>query len=93
MEKQDQIFCQSCGMPLCSEEVYGTNADGGQTTEYCVYCFKDGAFTMDATMEEMIEHNLKYLDEFNGAGGTNFTPDQAREEMRKFFPHLKRWQA
>ena len=91
MEKQNQIVCQSCGMPLCGEEVYGTNADGSKNAEYCVYCFKDGAFTSDETMEAMIEHNLKYLDEFNGVGGTNFTPDEAREEMRKFFPQLKRW--
>jgi hypothetical protein len=79
-------------MPLCGEEVYGTNADGSKTTDYCVYCFKDGTFTGNDTMEEMIEHNLKYLDEFNGVGGTKFTPEEAREEMRKFFPTLKRWQ-
>jgi hypothetical protein len=93
MEKQDQIICQSCGMPLCDAEVYGTNADGSKTPDYCLYCFKDGGFTSDVTMDEMIEHCLQYLDEFNGVGGTTFTPDEARREMRKFFPHLKRWQA
>ena len=80
-------------MPLCNEEVYGTNADGSKTEEYCIWCFKNGGYVQNLTMDEAIEQNLKFLDEFNGAGGTNFTPEQAREEMRKFFPQLKRWQA
>lgn len=92
MEKQDQIFCQSCGMPLTAE-YFGTNADGSANHEYCSYCFKDGAFTSDETMDEMIEHNLDYLAEFNKDSGRQLTKDEAREEMRKFFPHLKRWQA
>ncbi len=92
MKKENRIVCQSCGMPL-TEEYFGTNADGSKNAEYCIYCFKDGAFTSDVTMDEMIEHNLKYLDEFNGVGGTNFTPDEARAEMRKFFPQLKRWKS
>jgi hypothetical protein len=93
MENQNQPVCQSCGMPLTEAEHFGTNADGTKNGEYCVYCFKEGAFTSDETMEQMIEHNLQYLDEFNAVGGTKFTPETAREEMRKFFPQLKRWQA
>ena len=92
MENQEQIFCQSCGMPL-SDEYFGTNADGSANHEYCTYCFKDGAFTSDETMEQMIEHNLEYLEEFNKDSDTKFTKEQAREEMRKYFPTLKRWQA
>jgi len=92
MEHQDQSICQSCGMPMSGDELHGTNADGTKNDEYCVYCYKDGRFEQNLTMEQMIEQNLKYLDEFNGVGGTKLTPDQAREEMRKFFPQLKRWQ-
>ncbi len=77
-------------MPL-SEQFLGTNADGTKTQEYCIYCFKDGAFTQDVTMDQMIEHCLKYLDQFNAVGGTQLTPETAREQMRQFFPHLKRW--
>lgn len=77
-------------MPL-TEEVSGTNADGSNNGEYCMWCFKDGAFAADMTMDEMIGHCLKYLDEFNAAGGTNYTKESAREEMQKFFPQLKRW--
>ncbi|MBR6920026.1 MAG: zinc ribbon domain-containing protein, partial [Bacteroidales bacterium] len=50
----EQKFCQSCGMPL-TEEMLGTNADGSKNGDYCSYCYKDGAFTNDCTMDEMIE--------------------------------------
>lgn len=92
MENREQVFCQSCGMPL-TEEYFSANADGSVNTEYCSYCFKDGAFASDGTMEEMIEHCLEYLDEFNKDSGEKFTKEQAREEMLKYFPTLKRWKA
>ena len=43
-------FCQSCGMPL-TPEILGTNADGSKNEEYCIYCYKDGAFTGDFNMD------------------------------------------
>lgn len=83
-------ICQSCGMKM-QEEDHGRNADGSKSGDYCKYCFPDGKFGKDETMEEMIESNLDFLAEFNQSNGTNFTADQAREEMKKFFPTLKRW--
>lgn len=89
MEKD--LFCQSCGMPL-TDESFSTNADGSVNKEFCTYCFSKGAYTSDVTMDEMIEHCLEYIDEFNKDSGQQFTKEQAREEMRKYFPMLKRWQ-
>ena len=91
MENQEKTFCQSCGMPL-TEEYLGTNTDGSNTTEYCLYCFKEGAFTNDVTMDEMIEQNLEYLEEFNKDSEHKYTREEARKEMQKYFPTLKRWQ-
>ena len=48
-------LCQSCGMPLSSAEVLGTNADGSLNEEYCTYCYQHGNFAQDCTMDEMIE--------------------------------------
>ncbi|MCC8145735.1 MAG: zinc ribbon domain-containing protein [Bacteroidales bacterium] len=90
MEKKDQIICQSCAMPL-TEEFFGTNRDGSVNKEYCTYCYKDGSFTENKTMEEIIEHNLEYLDEFNKDTGTSMSKEEAREQMRLYFPTLKRW--
>jgi len=83
-------FCQSCGMPL-SDELLGTNADGSKNSDYCIYCYKDGQFTIDCTMEEMIEHCAQFTDEINKQSGQNLTLEQAKDGMRKFFPYLKRW--
>ena len=60
----EQRFCQSCGMPL-TEELLGTNADGTRNEDYCIYCYKDGKFLQDCTMDEMIEHCAQFVGEVN----------------------------
>lgn len=86
----ENTICQSCGMKM-SSDVYGKNADGSTNTEYCKYCYPNGSFSRDETMEEMVESNLNFLDEMNAESGRNLTPDEARAEMMKFLPTLKRW--
>lgn len=83
-------FCQSCGMPL-SDELLGTNADGSRNEDYCIYCYKNGKFTQDFNMSQMIEFCAQFNDQINEASGRDLTPEQAKEQMRLFFPHLKRW--
>lgn len=85
------IYCQSCGMPLESDEVKGTNADKSLNQDYCCYCFQDGKFTQDCTMDEMIEHCAQFVDEFNKEAGKKMTREEAIISMKEFFPHLKRW--
>lgn len=84
-------ICQSCGMPMQKESDFGTNKDNTLNDEYCTYCYQNGSFVMDYSMEEMIEHNLKFIDEFNKDSNMNFNEENAKKEMLKFFPTLKRW--
>ena len=84
-------FCQSCGMPL-TEENLGTNADGSKNEEYCMYCYKDGVFTNDCTMEEMIEVCAQFVDEVNKNVPEPMTKEQYKQMMQQYFPTLKRWQ-
>ncbi len=86
----EQKFCQSCGMPL-TDDTKGTNTDGSSNEDYCTYCYKDGKFTQDMTMEQMIDLCARFTDEINRQSGQNLTPEQAKEMMRQFFPQLKRW--
>lgn len=83
--------CQSCGMPLNAPEQFGTNKDQSANSDYCVYCFKDGSFTRNCSMDEMIEINLQYLDEFNKDSEHKYTVEEARAQMKLYFPTLKRW--
>lgn len=84
----EEKYCQSCGMPMgTTDEMYGTEKDGGKSADYCKYCYENGAFTFHGSMEEMIEICVPPMVE-NSPG---MTPDTARDMMRKFFPMLKRW--
>ena len=47
-------YCQSCGMILTSEDC-GTDAAGTATNHYCKWCYDQGKYTYDTTMEAMIE--------------------------------------
>lgn len=83
-------FCQSCGMPL-TDEILGTNADGSKSEDYCIYCYKDGAFTGDFTMEQMVEYCSMFVEEYNKNTNQHLTCCEYKEVLRKFYPTLKRW--
>lgn len=78
-------ICQSCGMAMHQSD-YGKNADGSSSTEYCRYCYPNGSFSKNETMEEMIESCVPFYvgEEFNTAA-------EAREYLTKLYPTLKRW--
>lgn len=86
----NQKFCQSCGMPL-TNDLLGTDVDGGKNNDYCMFCFKNGAFTMDYTMDEMIDHCAQFIDEVNKHMPQPMTKEEYKQMMREFFPKLKRW--
>lgn len=82
----EQRLCQSCGMPL-SKEFFAANADGSENTEYCKFCYENGKFTSDVTMEQMIEECVPHMVSGGMAEG------EARAMLRQMLPKLKRWQA
>lgn len=83
-------FCQSCGMPI-DDSTFGKEANGSNNEEYCHFCYADGKFINDCTMDEMIEHNLNYLNEFNKDSEVKYSVEEARAAMKEYFPQLKRW--
>lgn len=87
MERQ----CQSCGMPMPTDELLGTNTDGSLNTDYCTYCYQEGEFTEKFTLDEMIEHCVQFLDEFNKDSGLSMAREEAIAGMKAEFPKLKRW--
>lgn len=83
-------ICNSCGMPL-SDEMAGTNAGGTKNDEYCLYCFKDGSFTHDCTMEEMIDFCSQFVGQYNEGAGVHLSREEYKDELRSLFPKLNRW--
>ena len=90
-------------MPLTRIEDCGTNADGSTRSattgdacqsknfDYCQYCYKDGQFLQDCTMDEMIEHCSQFVDEVNKNMPQPMTKEEYKQMMQGFFPMLKRW--
>ncbi len=91
MKREERIFCQSCGMPLQNASDFGTEADGKPNREYCTYCYRQGEFTSDCSMEEMIEQCAQFYGSFRHEDGRPFTREEAVDGMRRYFPELKRW--
>lgn len=87
-----QRFCQSCGMPLMSDPSdKSDSSDTSDNPDYCKYCYKDGHFTQDCSMEQMIDFCVQFVDQFNQNTGQHLTADEYREQLRQYFPQLKRW--
>lgn len=67
------------------------NLTEAELRNIAAYCYQNGAFTNDITLDEMIESNLKYLKEWNKETGEDFTADTARKELQAYLPTLERW--
>ena len=80
-------FCQSCGMPMVKDpENGGTNGDGSKSTDYCSYCYRNGAFTSTeiktaADMQAFCVAKLKQMG----------TPALMAWFFTRSIPKLKRW--
>lgn len=84
----EEKFCQCCGLPMgTTDEKYGIEKNGTKSTDYCTYCYENGAFTFNGSMEEMIEICVEPVVSVNA----DMTQDQARKMMLGWFPTLKRW--
>lgn len=80
-------ICQSCGMPMTEAQHFGTNADGSRNEEYCCYCYKDGAFAQQCTMEEMAD----FCAPIEVKDGRAKTTEEAKAGLMQYFATLKRW--
>ncbi|RKS95797.1 putative zinc ribbon protein [Flavobacterium limicola] len=84
---ENKIICQSCGMPLDTEAVKGTEKNGLKSNEYCKYCYEDGAFKNPKMNLEDMKNNVKNqmkkleLDEY------------AIQKAVNILPALKRWKS
>ncbi|MGI6005777.1 MAG: zinc ribbon domain-containing protein [Christensenellales bacterium] len=83
---EHQKFCQSCAMPM-TDEFYATEKDGSKSPDYCQYCYSDGEFTAQMSMQEMLEFCIAPMVQHN----PGLTEDEARSIMAEALPTLKRW--
>jgi len=74
--------CQSCGVPFNEGHA---DLRSTENPEYCILCFKDGAFTMpDATVETMVEISLPHVK-------ADMDEAAKRAYLHGFISSLTRW--
>ena len=81
-------FCESCGMPMGeTDEMYGTEANGQKSLDYCKFCYENGNFTNpNATLAETIQAVAAMM-----VSDFGFSPEDALEQCEAGLPNLKRW--
>lgn len=80
-------ICQSCGMKMVDSKYYGKNGDGSCNEEYCCYCYPNGAFSKDETLEEMVESCIPFSLKASEYQDT----ESARKGLLAELSALKRW--
>lgn len=82
--------CQSCGMPLGifeGQDNFGTDSHGSKSQEYCMFCYKDGAFTNPGlTLDEMISMSVQFM-----TTELKYSEQRAKELSNSVIPNLRRW--
>ena len=81
------LMCQSCGLPLDSADLLGTDSKGKRISEYCIYCFYKGRFTEpNVSRDEMVERVTDHLMKTE-----HLAHLEAQDAAKAFIPNLKRW--
>ncbi len=79
-----ELYCQSCGMPL-EDEFLGRGSDGALNEKFCKWCYDEGHFLSDCTMEEMQEQCVSIMVQ------QGVEENAARQHMASILPQLERW--
>lgn len=79
-------YCQSCGMMFTGPDQHGHEADGTETENYCRWCYEDGTYTYETTMDDMIEECAPRMAEAMG-----WTVDESASLLGAVLPTLERW--
>ena len=84
---EPKLLCQSCTMPIDNLADRGTERDGSKSSEYCKYCYQNGAMVNPGmTLEEMKALVITQMKKMN-------LPPAIIEASVKSLPNLKRWRS
>ena len=82
---ETKLFCQSCTMPIDNVADRGTEKDGSKSSEYCKYCYQNGAFiNPDMSFDEMKSLVITQMEKMN-------LPADIIQNSVRSLPNLKRW--
>jgi hypothetical protein len=84
---ENKIICQSCGMPIDTDSIKGTEKNGSKSNEYCKYCYENGTFKHPNMILEDMQNNVK-----NQMKKLELH-DYAIQKAINLLPTLKRWKS
>ena len=79
-------YCQSCGMMFTAPGQHGHEADGSEAEDFCRWCYENGVYTYETSMDEMIEDCAPRMAEVMG-----WTVDEAASLLGAVLSTLRRW--
>jgi hypothetical protein len=66
----------------------GTETDGSPSTDYCSFCFRDGAFTnTEQTVDGMVQSSIDFM-----TANLGYSAEEASSLSNDVIRKLKRWQ-
>jgi predicted amidophosphoribosyltransferase len=84
---EPKLLCQSCTMPIDNIADRGTEKNGSQSSEYCKYCYQNGAFTdKDMTLAKMKTIVSEQMEKMH-------LPKDVLQKSLAALPNLRRWRA
>ncbi|MFA5479080.1 MAG: zinc ribbon domain-containing protein [Candidatus Muiribacteriota bacterium] len=87
MSNNNIIICQSCGLPIYHDTLFGTDKDGKITKKYCILCYLEGEFTYkDISMDTLIEVTSVIL-----SISESLPIEIAKKICQNTIPTLERW--
>lgn len=79
------LFCQSCGLPLTTEDIKGTENNGLKNNDYCKYCYQDSSFkNSHINLDDMKSIVKTHMEEEK-------LPRYMVQKAIALLPALKRW--
>ena len=82
---EDIRFCQSCGMPLNSDKLKGTENNGIKSNDYCKYCYANSGFkNPEMNLDDMKNAVRMYMEKRK-------LPSYMIQKAVNILPALKRW--
>lgn len=78
-------FCQSCGMPLNTDELKGTEHNGIKSSDYCKYCYVNSDFKYpEMNLDDMKNVVKMHMEKRK-------LPSYMIQKAVNILPVLKRW--
>ena len=79
-------YCQSCGMMFTAPGQHGHEVGGSEAEDFCRWCYENGVYTYETSMDEMIEDCAPRM-----AEAMDWTVDESASLLGAVLPTLERW--